>query len=326
MKAIKVENLCKTFKVPVKNENNSLWVRCRNYLLPKHQVVSAVNNISFEIKKGERVAFIGPNGAGKSTTIKMLSGIMDPCSGVVEVLGKVPGEDKSLCYDIGVVFGHVGNLWNSQSVEDNLKMLAAIYDISKSDYASSMANLCKKFNLTTLLKRRVGNLSLGERMRCEIASSFLHKPEVLFLDEPTIGLDINAKEVIRDLIKEASEEFGTTILLTSHDTDDIEKLCERAVIIDKGKLIFNNSLKQLKANFIRKKIITVDTKDAQIGFTHEGVQIVSRTPHHLVMEVNIDIVSAEDVISDLLKKYKIRDLVIEAPSLESIIQAVYRNA
>ncbi len=255
--AISVENLGKDFLIPHRR-GSSFFNRLQDYCLPKYQTITAVDNINFSVQEGERVAFIGPNGAGKSTTIKILTGIMQPSRGEVKIMGQTPAKDRhSLCFKIGAVFGHRSQLWFHLPVYETFHLLSAIYEIPSQDYQYRLNSLIKKFEIEPFLQKPVRQLSLGERMRCEVVASFLHKPSVLFSDEPTIGLDINAKSIIRDLVREESVQDGTTLLLTSHDTDDIEKVCDRVIIIDHGKLLLDDSLNDLKTRYIKKKVLTI---------------------------------------------------------------------
>lgn len=325
MNTIVVQNLVKHFSTALK-ANGSFYQRIKNYISPRHYTVVAVDNISFTLKAGERVAFIGPNGAGKSTTIKILTGIMQPTAGYVEVLNQKPNiHRKQLTYQIGAVFGQRSQLWYHLPVQETLALLGAIYDIPSVEYQKRLGDLTEKFNIVPLLNKPVRQLSLGERMRCEIVASFLHKPSVLFLDEPTIGLDITAKTIIRDLIKEQSEQQGTTLLLTSHDTDDIEKVCDRVIIIDKGKLILDDSLNNLKTNYIRKKVVSVVTEEEFITWDRVGTTVLMRSPHHLKIEIDLTKNTTEKVIAEFLETYTLKDLTIEGPSLETIIQTLYRH-
>ncbi|HXH54377.1 MAG TPA: ATP-binding cassette domain-containing protein [Gammaproteobacteria bacterium] len=295
-------------------------------LRPRYQEITAVNNISFQVQAGERVAFIGPNGAGKSTTIKILTGIMQPTSGCVKVLGNDPAADrKCLAYQIGAVFGQRSQLWYHLPVQETLTLLAAIYDIPKREYQLRLKMLAEKFNVTSLLTKPVRQLSLGERMRCEIIASFLHKPAVLFLDEPTIGLDITAKAIIRDLIRKQSEQEGVTLLLTSHDTDDIEKVCDRVIIIDQGQLLLDNSLHNLKTQYIKKRVLSIITEEETIVWKKSGVLVLEQSPHHLKIEIDMMQHTVESVVSELLENYTLKDLTIEGPPLEAIIQMLYVN-
>lgn len=325
MSAIVVENLVKCFFTALPAQGSPIQ-QIKNYLFPKYQSLTAVDHISFSVQPGERVAFIGPNGAGKSTTIKILTGIMHPTSGKVEVLGKIPGKQrKLLTYKIGAVFGQRSQLWYHLPVYETLSLLAAIYDIPQVEYKKRLDALAAKFDIQSLLHKPVRQLSLGERMRAEIVASFLHKPDVLFLDEPTIGLDITAKAIIRDLIRQQSEREGATILLTSHDTDDIEKVCDRVIIIDKGKLLLDDSLANLKTRYIRKKVITIATEEETILWEKPGTTVLDRTKHQLKLEIDITQHAVESIVSYLIENYSIKDLTIEGPPLETIIQALYNH-
>ena len=325
MNAILVEDLRKCFLTPLPSKGSFLQ-KMKNTLRPRYQTITAVNDISFQVKAGERVAFIGPNGAGKSTTIKILTGIMQPTSGCVKVLGRDPAADrKCLAYQIGAVFGQRSQLWYHLPVQETLTLLAAIYDIPKREYQQRLKMLAEKFKVTSLLTKPVRQLSLGERMRCEIIASFLHKPAVLFLDEPTIGLDITAKAIIRDLILKQSEQEGVTLLLTSHDTDDIEKVCDRVIIIDQGQLLLDNSLHNLKTQYIKKRVLSIITEEEKISCKLPGILILEQSPHHLKIEIDIAQHALESVVSDFLENYTLRDLMIEGPPLEAIIQMLYAN-
>lgn len=325
MNTILVENLKKCFLTPLP-PTGSFVQKLKNTLCPRYQTITAVNDISFQVQPGERVAFIGPNGAGKSTTIKILTGIMQASSGHVKVLGKNPAVDrKFLAYQIGAVFGQRSQLWYHLPVQETLTLLAAIYDIPAKEYQQRLKVLAEKFHVTPLLGKPVRQLSLGERMRCEIVASFLHKPAVLFLDEPTIGLDITAKAIIRDLILKQSEEEGITLLLTSHDTDDIEKVCDRVIIIDQGQLLLDNSLHNLKTQYIKKRVLSITAEEETIICKLPGILILDQSPHYLKIEIDITQHAVESVVTDFLEHYTLRDLTIEGPPLEAIIQMLYAN-
>jgi len=325
MHVIEVENLKKNFLTPIPAKG-SIQQRLKNYLFPRYQTIPAVNDISFSVSAGERVAFIGPNGAGKSTTLKILTGIMQPSSGQIRVLGKTPGADRNvLAYQIGAVFGQRSQLWYHLPVQETLCLLAAIYDIPQAEYKRRLQELASKFEITALLNKPVRQLSLGERMRCEIVASFLHKPRVLFLDEPTIGLDITAKAIIRDLIRVQSEEEGTTVLLTSHDTDDIEIVCDRVIIIDRGTLLLDDTLQNLKTNYIRKKVLTVALEAESIDWVFKETTVIERSPHHIKIEIDVTKLGVDRVVAKLLENYVVKDLSIEGPPLETIIQSLYKR-
>lgn len=245
MQAIRVENLSKTFRV--KRKEKGIKGSIQAIFHPQMEEVKAVDGVSFTVEEGEVLAFIGPNGAGKSTTIKMLTGILYPDGGRVEVLGIDPTKKrKQLAYNIGTVFGQKEQLWTHLTPYDNFLFFSAIYDISDKEAKERIGELAERFELGAFINTPVRNLSLGQRIRCEIAASLIHKPRVLFLDEPTIGLDPVVKEMIRSLIRQMNEELHTTIFLTSHDVGDIEKLCKRIIIVNAGKIVLDDSMEHLR--------------------------------------------------------------------------------
>lgn len=245
MQAIRVENLSKTFRVKCKEKGMKGSIQAIFH--PQMEEVKAVDGVSFTVEEGEILAFIGPNGAGKSTTIKMLTGILYPDSGRVVVLGIDPAKKrKQLAYNIGTVFGQKEQLWTHLTPYDNFLFFSAIYDIPDKEAKERIGELTERFELGAFINTPVRNLSLGQRIRCEIAASLIHKPRVLFLDEPTIGLDPVVKEMIRSLIRQMNEELHTTIFLTSHDVGDIEKLCRRIIIVNAGKIVLDDSMEHLR--------------------------------------------------------------------------------
>ena len=245
MQAIKAENLSKSFRV--KRKEKGMRGSIRAILHPQTEEIKAVDGVSFTVEEGEILAFIGPNGAGKSTTIKMLTGILYPDGGKVEVLGIDPVKKrKQLAYHIGTVFGQKEQLWTHLTPYDNFQFFSAIYDIPDQEARKRILELADCFELGAFINTPVRNLSLGHRIRCEIVASLIHKPRVLFLDEPTIGLDPVVKETIRSLIRQMNEEMHTTIFLTSHDVGDIEKLCKRVVIVNAGKIVLDEPMEHLR--------------------------------------------------------------------------------
>lgn len=245
MQAIRVENLSKTFRVKCKEKGMKGSIQ--SIFHPQMKEVRAVDGVSFTVEEGEILAFIGPNGAGKSTTIKMLTGILYPDGGRVEVLGIDPTKKrKQLAYNIGTVFGQKEQLWTHLTPYDNFLFFSAIYDIPDKEAKERIGELAERFELGAFINTPVRNLSLGQRIRCEIVASLIHKPRVLFLDEPTIGLDPVVKEMIRSLIRQMNEELRTTIFLTSHDVGDIEKLCRRIIIVNAGKIVLDDSMEHLR--------------------------------------------------------------------------------
>ncbi len=286
--------------------------------------VKAIHDLTFEIKAGERIAFIGPNGAGKSTTIKMLTGILHPSSGTIEVLGLTPWKDRhALGYKIGTVFGQRTQLWYHLPPSDTFDLLAKIYEIDQAAYQIRLKELVELFEIRHLLGKAVRQLSLGERMRCEIVASLLHKPKILFLDEPTIGLDINAKLMIRGLLNKLSKDHGTTLFLTSHDTADIEQVCDRVIVLDKGALITDSSLKDLKKMYMKKKIMKLITEEEQLNVQIPGVRIIENAQHHFTCEVDVEICPIDRVIQEALKLTALKDITIEDPSMEEVIRILY---
>ena len=270
MNIIDVKNLNKEFKI--KQKEKGIKGSIKSIVKPKYTTINAVDNISFTVEKGEVLAFIGPNGAGKSTTIKMLTGILYPTSGQIVVDGINPSKErKKLAYKIGTVFGQKEQLWMHLTPYDNFKFFGAIYDIPNSEIENRIEELKNTFELEEFINTPVRNLSLGQRIRCEIVAALIHKPEILFLDEPTIGLDPVVKENIRKLIKKMNKELGTTIFLTSHDIGDIEKLCKRVIIVNKGKIIMDDTMNNLKYHYLNKKIIEVKLTEKVNLQDEEGI-------------------------------------------------------
>lgn len=318
---IKIKNLSKTFKVKIKGKGFKESIK--SIFNPKYKEVKAVKNLNLSVEKGEIIAFIGPNGAGKSTTIKMLTGILCPSKGTVEVLEKDPFKDrKSLSYEIGTVFGQKEQLWMHLSAYDNFKYFGAIYDIPESVVERKIKSFEEIFEISDFINTPVRNLSLGQRIRCEIIAALIHEPKILFLDEPTIGLDPVVKENIRTLIKRMNKEFKTTIFLTSHDVGDIEKLCKRVVIINNGMLAFDDSMENLKYHYLNKKIIDAKMKEKINLDDEEGIKILKDKGYNLKLEVDLK----KKSISEALKKLdidKVLDINISNIPLEEIIKEIY---
>ena len=289
--------------------------------------IPAIKDLSFEIKTGECVAFIGPNGAGKSTTIKMLTGILHPTSGNIEVLGLVPWKDRySLGYQIGTVFGQRTQLWYHLPPSDTFELLSKIYEIDPKTYKKHLQELINLFDIKHLLNKPVRQLSLGERMRCEIVASLLHKPKILFLDEPTIGLDINAKLMIRSLLNKLAKDHGTTLFLTSHDTADIEQVCDRVIVLDKGSIITDSPLRDLKKTYMKKKILSLVTDEECLSLNLPGIKVMENGHHHFNCEVDTEVTPIDRVIQEALKLTSLKDVTIEDPSMEEVIRILYGNS
>ncbi|HEY4103373.1 MAG TPA: ATP-binding cassette domain-containing protein [Polyangiaceae bacterium] len=324
--AIELRDLKKSFRMR-KGSAPSFLGAVRSLVSPETTTVCAVDGISFSIAEGERVAFIGPNGAGKSTTLKILSGILHPDAGDVRVLGLAPANDRTkLAYRIGTVFGQKSQLWQELPASDTFRLLARIYDLPEARFRSRLAALVEVFELAPFLAQPVRKLSLGQRMRCELACSLLHAPQLLFLDEPTIGLDVTAKARVRELTREQSERDGTTVLLTSHDTGDTEHVCERVIVINHGKLLFDQSLASLRAKFITHKRVTLVSDVSSLGLILPGVRVIAREPYRTKLEVDIRVTPIAKVVESALALANLQDLTIEDPPLEAIVQAIYAGA
>ncbi len=323
MPIIEVKNLSKTFKVKLKEKG--IKGSIKSIFKPKYKLVKAVKNISFEVEKGEIIAFIGPNGAGKSTTIKMMTGILYPDKGNIKVIDYNPVKDrKKLAYNIGTVFGQKEQLWTHLTPYDNFKFFGAIYDISESRVEKKIEELKELFELDEFINTPVRNLSLGQRIRCEIVASLIHEPKVLFLDEPTIGLDPVVKENIRSLIKRMNKELKTTIFLTSHDVGDIEKLCKRVIIINSGTVVLDDTMENLKYHYLNKKIVEAKMKEKVNLEDEEGITILKDKGYNLKIEVNTQKRSVSDAIK-LLNPDNIIDINISNIPLEDIISDIYKK-
>ncbi len=323
MAIIEVKKLSKNFKVKLKEKGFKGSIK--SIFKPKHKIVKAVKNISFNVEKGEIVAFIGPNGAGKSTTIKMLTSILFPDKGSIKVLGLNPMQDrKKLAYEIGTVFGQKEQLWTHLTPYDNFKFFGAIYDIPDAAVERKIEELKVLFELDDFINTPVRNLSLGQRIRCEIVASLIHNPKILFLDEPTIGLDPVVKENIRSLIKRMNKEYKTTIFLTSHDVGDIEKLCKRVIIINNGQIVLDDSMENLKYHYLNKKIVEAKMKEKINLDDEDGITILKDKGYNLKIEVDTTKRSVADAIK-LLNPDNIIDINISNIPLEDIISNIYKN-
>ena len=323
-KIIEIKHLSKTFKI--KEKEKGFKGSLKSIIKPKYRLKKAVNNINLSIDKGEIIAFIGPNGAGKSTTIKMLTGILCPSSGMAMVSGINPAKQrKKLAYKIGTVFGQKEKLWTHLTPYDNFKFFGAIYDLKDYEIEKRIKELNDTLELNDFINTPVRNLSLGQRIRCEIAASLIHKPEILFLDEPTIGLDPVVKENIRVLIKRMNKEFGTTIFLTSHDVGDIEKLCKRVIIINDGKVVLDDSMSNLKYNYLNKKIIEVKMKEKVNLSDEDGITVLKDKGYSLKLSIDVSKKSVSDVIK-MLDTDKIIDINISNEPLENIIANIYKGS
>ena len=323
MAIIEVNKLSKKFRVKLKEKG--LKGSLKSIIKPKYKEINAVRDISFSVEKGEMIAFIGPNGAGKSTTIKMLTGILYPDSGDIKVLDIDPKKDrKRLAYQIGTVFGQKEQLWTHLTPYDNFKFFGAIYDIPEVIVEKKIEELRELFELDEFINTPVRNLSLGQRIRCEIVASLIHEPKILFLDEPTIGLDPVVKENIRTLIKRMNKEYKTTIFLTSHDVSDIEKLCKRVIIVNNGQVVLDDSMENLKYHYLNKKIIDAKMRVMVNLNEEDGITILKDRGYNVKIEVDLNKKSVADALK-LIDPDNIVDINISNVPLEEIISDIYKK-
>ena len=290
----------------------------------KRRVVEAVSHLSFSVEPGERLAFIGPNGAGKSTSIKMLTGILHPTSGTATVLGFEPWKERrALAARIGTLFGQRSQLWFELTPRQSFRMLAAIYGLDRDAERRRIGEVGELLQAGDLFDTPVRNLSLGQRMRCELAACLLHSPEILFLDEPTIGLDLLAKQRFRELLVELNQARGTTIFLTSHDVADIEHVAARVIVINHGTLIYDDSVVAMRQKLLATKLIEVTLDhDAPTTF-RSGVTVLERTPTALRLSVDTTRCGIRDVLDDLLESCTVIDISVVDPPLEQVIAEIY---
>lgn len=325
MSIIEVNNLTKTFVATEKQPG--LAGSLRSLLRPNRRETLAVKDITFDVAEGERLAFIGPNGAGKSTTIKMLTGILHPTSGTAQVLGKTPWQARQkLAYEISAVFGQKSQLWYHLPPTDSFDLLAHIYELNPMAYRERLTRLVDLFEISEYMHTPVRKLSLGERMRCEIAASLLHRPRILFLDEPTIGLDVVVKQRIRDLILDLNQQEGVTIFLTSHDAGDVEVLCQRAMVINHGDIIYDGRVDNLKRDYLRAKTISLKLGESWQGFEASGVRLLKHKGYGVKLEADTTVASIDTVIAQLLSRYTIVDINVDNPPMEQIIARIYEEA
>lgn len=318
---IHIKNLKKSFQVSKRKEG--LKASIQNFIRREYEEIKALENISFDIGRGELVGYIGPNGAGKSTTVKIMSGILVPDSGQCIVNGLVPWKSRvKHVSQIGVVFGQRSQLWWDVPVVDSFALLKKIYKIEESSYQKMRTELIERLSLQSFVNMPVRQLSLGQRMRCELAASLLHAPSTLFLDEPTIGLDAISKLAVREFIKDMNKAHQTTVILTTHDMDDIEALCNRVVVIGKGSILFDGSITNLRKLVGEERRLTIEfEKSDDYQLPHTTLRQLSH--QKAVFGFNPDEISATQLIQIASGKYVIKDLLIENAAIEEIIADLY---
>lgn len=324
MSIITVAGLHKHFKV--NKHRRGLAGALRGLISSEQRLVRAVDGISFTIEPGELVGYLGPNGAGKSTTLKMLTGLLVPTSGEVHANGHVPWRDrKAYVARIGAVFGQRTTLWWDLPVIESLELLQHIYKVPHDRFQHNLAECRALLELDPFMHTPVRSLSLGQRMRADICAALLHEPAILFLDEPTIGLDVVAKERIRQFIRHVNRERGVTVLLTTHDLSDVEKLCERVMIIDHGKLLYDGQFAALGERFGGKRELVVDFAEEYDDVAVAGATVIERDGPRTVYHFGRETMSASELISTLTASYRIRDLSVREPDIEDTVRRIYEE-
>jgi ABC-2 type transport system ATP-binding protein len=323
--SIIINNLSKKFTFPVKNDSHG-WLK--NLFYPERKDITAVDNISFSVKSGERVAFIGPNGAGKSTTIKMLTGILFPTSGQVSVLGLDPVKDrKKLAYQIGTVFGQRSQLLPNLPLTDSLEFFGVMYDLTNEQIKDRIKELVELFDLGSFIDQPVRKLSLGQRMRAEVAVSLIHKPKIILLDEPTIGLDVVAKKILRELLLKINKTEGTTIFLTSHDVGDVEFLCDRTIVINHGVIIKDLPTSDLAKAFVFEKYIDLIPLKSFVNFPDlpAGIKYLAKDQNKITVAVNVNKMGTKEALKTLLDIFELEDIDVYDADLETVIRHIYEG-
>ena len=336
MNIIKTDNLCKHFKIL--NRREGLIGTAKDLFSRNYKIIKAVDNITLDIQAGEIVGFLGSNGAGKSTAIKMMTGVLEPSAGSIFVDGNIPFKDrKKNAQNMGVVFGQRSQLWWDLPVIESFKLLKEIYRIDKQIYDENLNIFDEIANLKLLYPVPVRNLSLGQRMLCDIAAAFLHNPKIIFLDEPTIGLDVSIKDRVRHMIKDLNERRKTTVILTSHDMGDIEALCRRIIIIDKGAIIFDGDIDKVNIMFGTHRTLKMQIGSNREIFekfalainseykNNDEVRIEKVENEWVDLTINQDKVQLIDILNFVMKEFSIKDVKIEDMRIESIVKKIYEG-
>lgn len=327
MSQIEVKNLVKKYKIIEKEEG--LVGYFKNLFKPKYRELTAVNNINFNIEKGELVGYIGENGAGKSTTIKMLTGLLTPTSGEVQVNNLIPYKNRiENNKNIGAVFGQKTQLWWDLPVIESFRLIKKMYKIPEGRYRENLKKFTDILNLKELLEKQVKNLSLGQKMRCEIAATFLHDPQIVYLDEPTIGLDVLVKENIRKFIKDINKEKNTTVILTTHDLKDIEDVCDRIILLDKGKIIYDGKKQKFKDRYGKYVIVEfiIRNKIESIIEKLKDVEILEENENKIKLKFSHDKTTIMKIMNELSNYCTIEDIHMKEAELEDILKEIYKGA
>ncbi|MEF8880378.1 MAG: ATP-binding cassette domain-containing protein [Candidatus Nanohaloarchaea archaeon] len=324
MSLIKAENLYKTFKIY--SQGSGIKGYLKSFVSRDYEEIHAVEDLDLEIDEGEMIGYIGSNGAGKSTTVKMLTGILEPTSGTITVDGRDPHKHrKRNAMDIGVVFGQKTQLWWDLPVKESFKLLKEIYEVDREEYEKRIEEFDEVLQISEFWEQPVRKLSLGQKMRCELAAAFLHHPKIVYLDEPTIGLDVAVKERIRDFIRKMNSEKDITVMLTTHDIGDIEDLCERIVVLDEGRKIYDGSLDKLVNRFSSRRLIMEVKRPEEFEIDVEGVTSVNSTEEGLEVVFDREIISASELMRNILEDYDVLDFQIKEPDIEEVVKKVYNE-
>ena len=327
---IHVENLCKSFYSNKKYEGFGGAIKS---LFSNEKIVKkAIDEINFDIAEGEIAGYIGLNGAGKSTTIKIMTGLMTPTSGKCIINGLEPYKNRKIhTKNIGVVFGQRTQLWWDLPVSESFGILKKIYDIPDNRYKQTLSDLKELLGLDEFYLTPVRNLSLGQKMRADLAAALLHEPKIIFLDEPTIGLDVIVKAKIRESIKQINKLKNTTVLLTTHDLDDIEQLCNKIIVIDKGKIIYNGSLEEIKEKYaIYRKVVFQIKEQKNINFNEifklncQDLTFIENE-HNLEIKFNKEAIQAPELVNFVMNNYAVSDITIQEPQMEDIVREIYSH-
>lgn len=320
---IELQDICKTFRVM--KRKSGFGQALKALVSREYETVQALNAVSFKVNDGEMVGYIGPNGAGKSTTIKIMCGILTPDSGACSIDGRTPWKDRAAhVKHIGVVFGQRSQLWWDVPVCDSFDLIRDIYRVEEKAYRETLGELTELLNLSEILKTPTRSLSLGQRMRCEIAASLLHRPKMLFLDEPTIGLDAVSKIAVRQFIKRLNREHGTTVMLTTHDMQDIEALTERILLIGKGRILLDGSLQELKRRASAQKTLVVEYAGAQPELSN-GMCLCESREGRMVVTLDPAVLSASDAIAHIAAQTEITDVSVSGISAEEMVATLYEE-
>lgn len=324
MSQIVVDQLLKTFKIA--SRQAGIWGALKGVVHREYRTITALDHISFSIEPGELVGYIGPNGAGKSTTVKIISKILVPDSGRCEILGLTPWRQRTQhVARIGVVFGQRTQLWWDLPVIESFDLLKDIYRIPATNYRQTRDQMVDLLGLDTFLDVPVRQLSLGQRMRCDLAASLLHRPTILFLDEPTIGLDAVSKLAVRDFIKQLNRNEGVTVILTTHNMDDIEALCTRVMVRSEGRILSDGTLDDLRRRVTRERRLIVDLTVEGDTISDPDATVASQEGHRVTLSYDPERVATPDLIARVTSVHAVRDLFVENPPIEEIIARLYEG-